>query len=34
MDEKQLREINIAIRQMPREVGLGGNLWDVKILTA
>ena len=34
LDEKQLREINLALRQMPGEVGLGGNLWDVKILTA
>ena len=34
LNEKQLREINIALRQMPRDVGLGGNLWDGKTLAA
>src|SRR5713226_4378784 len=35
LDEKQLREINLALRQMPGEVGLGGgNLWDGKTLAA
>ena len=34
LDEKQLREINSALRQMPREVGLGGTLWDGKTLAA
>jgi transposase len=34
LDEKQLKEINVALRQMPREVGLSGNLWDGKTLAA
>ena len=34
LNEKQLREINTALRQMPRDVGLGGNLWDGKTLAA
>ena len=34
LDEKQLREINSALRRMPRELGLGGNLWDGKTLAA
>jgi len=34
LGEKQLREINLALRQMPREVGLGGTLWDGKTLAA
>ena len=34
LNEKQLQEINNALRQMPREVGLGGNLWDGKTLAA
>jgi len=34
LDEKQLREINVALRQMPRDVGLSGNLWDGKTLAA
>jgi transposase len=33
-DVKQLREINSALRRMPREMGLGGNLWDGKTLAA
>ena len=34
LNEKQLKEINGALRQMPREMGLGGNLWDGKTLAA
>jgi transposase len=34
LNEKQLREINSALRRMPRELGLGGNLWDGKTLAA
>ena len=34
LDEKQLREINSALRGLPRELGLGGNLWDGKTLAA
>ncbi|MFQ5928043.1 MAG: helix-turn-helix domain-containing protein [Terriglobia bacterium] len=34
LNEEQLREINSVLRQMPREVGLGGNLWDGKTLAA
>ena len=34
LNEKQLRDINVALRQMPRDVGLGGNLWDGKTLVA
>src|ERR1035437_6376272 len=32
LDEKQLREINSALRRMPRDMGLGGTLWDGKTL--
>jgi transposase len=34
LDQKQLREINAVLRQMPRDVGLNGNLWDGKTLAA
>lgn len=34
LNEKQLGEINVALRQMPRDLGLGGNLWDGKTLAA
>ena len=34
LNEKQLVGINAALRRMPREVGLGGNLWDGKTLAA
>ena len=34
LDEKQMGEINVALRQMPRDLGLGGNLWDGKTLAA
>jgi transposase len=30
----QLKEIGAVLRQMPRDVGLGGNLWDGKTLAA
>jgi transposase len=32
LNEKQLKEINSALRQMPRDMGLGRNLWDGKTL--
>lgn len=32
LEEQQLKEIGVVLRQMPREVGLGGNLWDGKTL--
>jgi transposase len=34
LNEKHLRDINAVLRQMPRDVGLGGNLWDGKTLAA
>ncbi len=34
LNEKQLQEINSVLRHMPREAGLGGNLWDGKTLAA
>src|SRR5512143_3572844 len=34
LSEKQLQEINTVLRCMPREAGLGGNLWDGKTLAA
>ncbi len=34
LDEKQLRGINAALRQTPRDRGLGGTLWDGKTLAA
>jgi transposase len=34
LNEKQVREINSALRRMPRDLGLGGNLWDGKTLAA
>lgn len=34
LNEKPLREIHAALRRMPREMGLGGNLWDGKTLAA
>ena len=34
LSEKQLQEINAVLRHMPREAGLGGNLWDGKTLAA
>ena len=34
LSEKQLEQVNAALRQMPRGLGLGGNLWDGKTLAA
>jgi len=34
MSEKQLREVNAAVRGMPRAVGMEGNLWNGKTLAA
>src|SRR5260370_41158166 len=34
LDEKQLRGINAALRQTPRDMVLGGTLWDGKTLAA
>ena len=34
LEEQQLKEIGAVLRQMPRDVGLGGNLWDGKTLAA
>lgn len=34
LSEKHLRGINAALRRMPRELGLSGNLWDGKTLAA
>ncbi len=34
LGEKQIQEINAVLRRMPREAGLGGNLWDGKTLAA
>ena len=34
LSRKQLQQANAALRQMPRALGLGGNLWDGKTLAA
>src|ERR1700730_6680682 len=34
LSEKHMRGINAALRRMPREIGLGGNVWDGKTLAA
>ena len=34
LDEKQLQGINAVLRRTPREVDLGGTLWDGKTLAA
>jgi len=34
LSDKHLRGINAALRGMPREFGLGGNVWDGKTLAA
>jgi transposase len=34
LEEQQLKEIGAVLRQMPRDLGLGGNLWDGKTLAA
>ena len=32
LNEKQIQGVNAVLRQMPSEAGLGGNLWDGKML--
>jgi len=34
LNERQLEQINTVLRRMPRETGLGGNVWDGKTLAA
>lgn len=34
LSEKQIEAVNAVLRGTPREVGLGGNLWDGKTLAA
>lgn len=34
MSEEQLQAVNVVLRRTPSEVGLGGNLWDGKTLSA
>jgi len=34
LEEKHLQGINAALRRTPREMGLGGTLWDGKTLAA
>jgi len=34
LNDRQLEEINVALRQTPAAVGLTGNLWDGKTLSA
>jgi transposase len=34
LNENQLQEVDQVLRGMPRDVGLGGNLWDGKTLAA
>lgn len=34
LNSDQLKEINIALRRLPSDVGLTGNLWDGKTLSA
>ena len=34
LSAKQLGEVDAILRKSPREVGLGGNLWDGKTLSA
>ena len=34
LSEKQLEQVNAALRQRPRALGQGGNLWDGKTLAA
>lgn len=34
LSAQQLQEINAVLRHMPREAGLGSNLWDGKTLAA
>ncbi len=32
LSDKQIQEVNAVLRRMPREAGLGGNLWDGRTL--
>ena len=34
MSEEQMQAVNVVLRRTPPEVGLGGNLWDGKTLSA
>jgi transposase len=34
LSEKQIQEINGVLRGIPRDVGLGGNIWDGKTLAS
>jgi len=34
LDERQLAQVDAALRKLPSEVGLSGNLWDGKTLAA
>jgi transposase len=34
LSEKHLQQVNVALRQVPRALGLGGNRWDGKTLAA
>jgi transposase len=34
LSEAQLREVDRALRQTPRDLGLSGTLWDGKTLSA
>lgn len=34
LNETQIQQVNVVLRQPPREAGLGGNLWDGKTLAA
>jgi transposase len=34
LSERQLQEVNAALRRSPEECGLSGNLWDGKTLSA
>jgi transposase len=34
LSDQQIQEINAVLRRMPREAGLGGNLWDGKTLAS
>ena len=34
LNDKQIQEINAVLRRMPRDVDLGGNIWDGKTLAS
>jgi transposase len=34
LSDRQIEEVNAILRGMPREAGLGGNLWDGKTLAS